>query len=57
MLLNRVIARQSQYNKNQSTRSLIYKTIYDQESTQIKLKQCLILPTDITTDPNRSQNI
>ncbi len=52
VLLNRIIARQSQYNKNQSkSRPLIFKTIYDQESTQIKLKQCLILPTDITSDP------
>jgi hypothetical protein len=51
VLLNRIVARQSQYSKNQSTRPLIFKTIFDQESAQLNLKQCLILPPDITSDP------
>jgi hypothetical protein len=51
LLFDKIVSRQLKYNNIISKRPIIFKTIFDQESTQINLKQCLILPKDITSDP------
>lgn len=54
-ILNKLIMRQSNQSNKQSHVNMIFKTIHCQESTQIKLKQCLRLTEFATNDSNSKQ--